>query len=252
MRTTEAIRGGISVSPEYNGPVTSGNGGYSCGLFASLVPGPAVVELRSPVPLGTGLSVAEDLRGGILRVLHGEVLVASVEPAAALELEAPVAPTLEQARAAARGYRAPSGGVFSSCFVCGPDRADAFGVFAGAVEGGPAVASPWIPRSDAADGSGSVREEMIWAVLDCPTYFALYVDDDAGMPPAFLARMQAEIHGSLQVGEAYVVAAWPIGRDGRKLRAGSAVFDADGAVLASAQVLLIEARPAPPADGEQS
>lgn len=232
---------GILVDPRYNGPSSSGNGGYSSGLFAALIDGPAVVELRSPVPLGTELDV-ERPEKGVATVTDGDLHVATVRSAPALDLELPAAPTVEQAREASGGYRGASGTLFSSCFVCGPDRDDAFGVFAGPVPGRDLVASPWIPRPEAVDDSGSVREEMIWAVLDCPTYFALYPHESAGTPLAFLARMQAEIVSRPAVGDECVVAAWPIERDGRKLQAGSAIFDATGTPLGFARVLLIEAR----------
>jgi hypothetical protein len=49
-------------------------------------------------------------------------------------------------------------------------------------------------------------------------------------------------------GEAYVVTAWPIGSEGRKHRAGSAIHDAGGRRIAVAEALWItlrdEARPA--------
>lgn len=232
----------VSIGGSFNGPTESGNGGYSCGLFAQFGEGPSEVELRSPVPLDVELEVEAD--GETLSIKDGETLVGSVKPGRPLEIEVPAPPTPEEAGLASRSYRAPSGGIFSNCFVCGIDRPDAFGVFAGPVAGRPMVASRWTPDRSTGDRSGLVREEMIWAVLDCPTYFALYPDESYGLPPAFLARMQAEVVSEVEVGREYVVAAWPIERDGRKLHAGSAVFNADGALLAFARVLLIEARTA--------
>ncbi|MGI8632045.1 MAG: hypothetical protein ACR2NA_05785 [Solirubrobacterales bacterium] len=226
----------LVVAPRFNGPITSGNGGYSCGLFAQLLDGPAEVALRSPVPLDTELTVEAD--GENLRISDGDAVVATVEPADALVLEVPQPPTLDQARAASARYRAPSGEIFSCCFVCGPDRDDAMGVYGGSVEGRSMVASPWTPSPD----GGEVPVEILWAVLDCPTYFALYPHESDGMPMAFLARMQAEIAGAPVPGGQHVVVAWPIERNGRKLTAGSAVYSPDGSVLAAARVLLIEAK----------
>ena len=51
-------------------------------------------------------------------------------------------------------------------------------MFAGAVDGRDVVASPWTPPSWTADDTGRVRPELVWAVLDCPTYFALYKDEE--------------------------------------------------------------------------
>ena len=49
------------------------------------------------------------------------------------------------------------------------------------------VATTWTPTPDTADDDGLVRPEFIWAVLDCPTYFALYAGRET-LPVSFLAR----------------------------------------------------------------
>ncbi len=77
-------------------------------------------------------------------------------------------------------------------------------------------------------------------MLDCPTYFALYPDSH---PMSFLAQITARIDAPVRAGTEHVVIAWPIGKDGRKHLAGSAVLSAGGETLAVARALLIEARP---------
>jgi hypothetical protein len=74
-------------------------------------------------------------------------------------------------------------------------------------------------------------------VLDCPTYFALYPDS---LPMSVLAQLTARIDAPVIAGEDHVVMAWPIGKEGRKHHAGSAVLSADGRVLAVARALLIQ------------
>src|SRR4029450_365875 len=108
-----------------------------------------------------------------LRVLDGATLVAEAcaAPGLAVDVPEPVSP--EEARRAAEHYRGLPDGPFSRCFVCGRAREDALGVFAGEVEGRQLVASPWTPPSWTADTAGRVLPEFVWAVLDCPTYFAL-------------------------------------------------------------------------------
>ena len=64
----------ISVPGRFNGPVTSGHGGYSSAVFARFVEGQAEITLRSPVPLDTRLDVIRDENSA--RVLDGETLVA--------------------------------------------------------------------------------------------------------------------------------------------------------------------------------
>jgi hypothetical protein len=79
----------------------------------------------------------------------------------------------------------------------------------------------------------------VWAALDCPTYYASYLD---GPKLSFLVRLQVRIDAPVAVGEEHVVLAWPLGVDGRKRHAAAAVLDGDGAVLALARGLLVEPR----------
>jgi len=92
------------------------------------------VSLRRPVPLDTPLDVMCENEGSV-RVLDGEALIAEARSAPELEVEVPAPVSPHEARLAAAGYRGRSDGLFSRCFVCGRAREDAFGVFAGAVEG---------------------------------------------------------------------------------------------------------------------
>lgn len=229
----------LSVPARFNGPLHSGNGGYSAGVVAAFVDGPAEVSLRLPVPLDTPLQVFTE-EGSSVRVFHGEGLVAEgrVEPEFALEPPAPVG--VEDARAAKARYRGLADGVFSRCFVCGRARGDAFGVFAGEVEDRELVASPWTPPSWTADAHGAVLSEFVWAVLDCPTFFASYLGQEPGM--SVLAQLTARLQGPVPAEEEHVVMAWPLEVSGRKRWAGSAVVSAAGEPLAVARALLIELR----------
>jgi hypothetical protein len=232
----------LSIPGRFNGPLESGNGGYCSGAFAGFLEGAAEVNLRRPVPLETPLDVVRESDGSV-RVLDGEALVAEARSVPPLEVEvevpAPVSP--HEARLAAGRYRGLSDGLFSRCFVCGRARDDAFGVFAGSVEGRRLVASPWTPSAATADAAGNVLPEFVWAVLDCPTYFAL-LDMDGELPISVMARMTARLDAPVIAGEEHVVIAWPIEIDGRKHHAGSAVLSADGETLAVARALLIEPR----------
>jgi hypothetical protein len=229
----------LSIPSRFNGPLESGNGGYCSGVVASLIEGVAEVSLRRPVPLETALDVVRE-RDGSVRVLHGEALIAEARRAPPLEIDPPAPVSPSEAHEARARYRGRSEGIFSRCFVCGRGRADALGVFAGAVEGRRVVASPWTPSPWTADAQGRVLPEFVWAVLDCPTYFALYMDGD--LPLSVLARLTARIDSPIVAGEEHVVIAWPIESEGRKHHAGSAVLSQDGVTLAVAQALLIEPR----------
>lgn len=231
----------VTIPRAYNGPLESGNGGYSCGAFAGLLDGPATVTLRSPVPLDTPLTVDRALDDGAVAVWEGDTLIAEAKPSPALALTAPEPVGIEAAHAASEGYVGAEHGPFSHCFVCGRGRNDAVGVVAGPVEGRDLVASPWTPREEDAGSDGAVRDELTWAVLDCPTYFALY---PAPNRLSFLGRMSARVDRAPRAGEEHVVIAWPIERDGRKHHAGSAVLSANGETLAIASVLMIDTTPA--------
>jgi hypothetical protein len=228
----------VSVPARFNGPLASGNGGYSAAVFAEAIAGPAAVSLRSPVPLDRELRVERGEEG--TQILDGETVVALVEAVPELALGVPEPVSVEEARQASEGYRGLPDGEFCRCFVCGRAREDSLEVFAGLVEGHELVASPWAPPAWAADSAGNARPEVVAGVLDCPTYFAAYMHDELRV--SFLARFQLRFDAPVGVGEEHVVIAWPIETEGRKLHAGSAVLAADGTVRAMAQALLIEPR----------
>ena len=230
----------LSVSSRFNGPTGRAQGGYTSAAIARLIDGQAEVSLRSPVPLETELDVARGEDGSV-RVLGGETLIAEASPIPALELDVPDPVSPDQAAAAKERYRGSTDDLFSHCFVCGVAREDSLGVFAGAVDGRALVASPWTPPAWTADESGRVRPEFLWAVMDCPSYFAVYPDEQ---PMSFLARMTARVEAPVTVGDEHVVFSWPISADGRKRTAGAAVLSGAGDVLATARVLMIEPREA--------
>jgi len=231
----------IEIEGRFNGPLDSGNGGYCSGVLAGLLDGPVEASLRSAVPLDTPLAVSRE-GDGSLRALDGDALIVEAHPAPGFEIDVPEPVSVEDARAATAAYRGLTSGPFCRCFVCGRSRDDALGVFAGPVDGRSVVASPWIPPSWAADADGNVRPEIVWAVLDCPTYFATYIDVEGDLPLGVLARQTGYVDRSVRAGDEHVVIGWGIGVEGRKRHAGSAVLSADGEVLAAARALLIEPR----------
>jgi hypothetical protein len=230
----------IEIPQRFNGPLDSGNGGYCSGVVAELVDGPAEVSLLSPAPLDRALTV-ERRDDGTVRLLDERTLVAEGRPAAGpVELDVPEPVGIDSARAAMARYRGLTDGPFCRCFVCGRAREDALGVFAGRVEGRDLVASTWTPPEWTAAEDGVVRPEIVWSVLDCPTYFAAHLDQELSM--SFLVRLAARIDGPVLAGREHVAIGWPIEAEGRKRRAGSAVLTADGELLAVADALLVEAR----------
>jgi hypothetical protein len=218
------VTGTITIPRRFNGPPESANGGYACGLVAGLLGGEAEVTLRRPPPLDKPLAVA--VADGRVFVRDGEALVAEGERTS-IEIEVPEPVSLAEAEAARRHYPGFRRHAYSTCFVCGPDRADGLGIFAGPVAGRELVAAPWVPP-----GEGVVADEVVWAALDCPSGWAV---DEFSREGVLLGRLGARLLVPVAAGEPHVVAGWPAGADGRKRFAGSAVFTADGRLCAYAR-----------------
>ena len=222
----------VIIPSRFNGPPDSGNGGYSCGVLAGFIEGPARVRLHVPPPLDTPLEVRSGENGSV-QMYDGDILVGTALPAA-LELDAPAAPSLQQAADASTRYLCYENHVFPSCFVCGPGRPghDGLNLFAGPVEDWNLLASPWNPTVDLLDEQGYVLPEIVWSALDCPGYFACM---GKNIRPALLGELHASLSGPVPGGEPLLVCAWPLGEDGRKLFAGTAVAGAGGKILAMAR-----------------
>jgi hypothetical protein len=228
----------VVIAERYCGPPTTANGGYACGLVAQFIDGSAEVTLRSPPPLDRPLDVRED--DGAVALWDGETLVAQGKPSGAT-FDAPPGPVgLDDARAAIEHYEWMHDHPYPTCFVCGPERADGDGlrIFPSPVDGGGIYAAPWTPGADLAGDDGVVRPEFAWASLDCPSGLVTNTFDDVGR--ILLGRLAAELHRPVRAGEDHVLIAWPIGRDGRKLQTGSALYTADGELLASARAVWID------------
>src|SRR5437588_2278278 len=105
----------VAIDPRFNGPPDSANGGYTCGLLAQSIDGPAEVTLRRPPPIGRELSLERD--GERVLLLDGDVLVGegvAIEP----DWDVPAPVSTERAEAATAGspfLRRPR--PFVTCFV---------------------------------------------------------------------------------------------------------------------------------------
>jgi hypothetical protein len=211
----------LIIDSRFRGPRASGNGGYTCGLVAAFVGNPADVTLRLPPPL------ERPLRFDGERLWDGEELVAEAQPAD-VELDVPARVPFEEAeRAAVPDLDSP----FPECFVCGHERADGLRIFAGPVAGRDVVAAPWVPAADL------TAPEFVWAALDCPGAYATGVP---GRGTVVLGRLAARVERVPRAGERCVVIGWSLGDDGRKHRAGTALFGEDGSVLGVGSALWIE------------
>ncbi|MDQ3065565.1 MAG: hypothetical protein M3R12_00235 [Actinomycetota bacterium] len=212
----------ITIERRFRGPAQSANGGYAAGRLAAYLDGPAEVTLRMPPPLDRPLRVVvED--GERVLLCEGDDLIAEAERAT-LEIDPPAPPSLAQAEdAVTRHVRFP-GENFSECFSCGLRPEDGLCIHVGPVEGRNLHAAPWRAHG--------VSAEVVWAAIDCAGAYAV---GGQGRGDVLLGRMAAEIRRLPDEGEQCIVAAWPLGEDGRKLYAGTALFGAEGELFALAR-----------------
>jgi hypothetical protein len=199
----------------------------------------ADVTIRRPIPMETELAIHE--LGDHVVVKHQEELIAEAAP---LIFSAHIPHEhidFEQANRSAAGSPAFHNHPFPTCFTCGPDRAEGDGlrIFPGKWQGSAReyFVAPWAPHPDLADNSGHVREEIIWAAMDCPTGFA------AGFPWAgtlVTGRLGARLVAPVRVGEKCILLSWATGLEGRKHFAECVLFGEDGSLRAESRATWIK------------
>jgi hypothetical protein len=216
----------VTIDRRFRGPLDSANGGYAAGLLGSRLGGTAEVTLRRPPPLDRPLSLRRD--GPRLLLEDGDLLVAEAVRAA-LDLEAPMPPSPVEAAASA-GVDPWGPPAFAECFVCGVrDDGSGLGIHPGPGPGrGGLVATTWVAHD--------VAPEVVWAAIDCP---GAYAAGDPGRGEVVLGRMTGRVERLPRDGEPCVVVGWPLGEDGRKLFAGTALYGAEGNVIALARQVWI-------------
>jgi len=229
----------IRIPQRFCGPPTSGNGGYSSGMLASLLPGACECTLRKPIPLERDLQT--ELFEKVARLLDGPevVIEAASREVPGTEREAVA---FGEAQRAAINSPAFTNHPFPTCFTCGPERAagDGLRIFPGRLdetnESGSVFAAPWIPDPSLASGGVVVRPEFVWAAMDCPTGFA------AGFPwrgTLVTGRLALEQRAPVYPLRPYVVMSWPTGSEGRKFHAEAALFGPDGQLCVNARATWI-------------
>ena len=234
--------GTVTIPAHFHGPPESGNGGYTCGLAAvALGTAPAQVRLRIPPPLDRPLRMEH--RGELKVLLDGDKVVAEVR-LADVDMETP-SPIGYGAAIDALGRfdvdAYASEHAFPTCFTCGPLRGPGEGlrIFPAPVAGRPGlVVSPWVPDESYADDDGLIRDEIVWAALDCPSGL-VWIFGDPPTGPAVLGQLAVSIVRRPSPGDELVVAGWRTDADGRKCHSGSAVWTAGGDLIAKGQAIWI-------------
>lgn len=236
----DTTRESTIVSQRHAGPPGCGNGGWVCGLLTErlddLAPAEgdlpsATVRLTAPTPLERPLrwevdgSVADPASLAV-HLLDGDTLLGTAKRSSDPGLTVPDPVGLAEARAAAATFD-PAGHPYPGCFVCGPEAVGGLRVFA----------APVPSRPDLYASPVTLEEEgltSVLAALDCPGAFTIGFGDEA----LLLGTFTSTVLEDPPLGRELVVLAWPIDRDGRKRRSGTALFDGDR-LLASAQATWI-------------
>jgi hypothetical protein len=234
----------IEIDERYQGIPGIALGGYVGGLLARGAAS-AEVTLRRPVKTGRLLRMHE-AEDGTSALLDGDEVLASACPArVALDVPSPV--SWEESVAASGRSLQLSRELwhpFPRCLTCGVEREDGDGLrlFAGPVAGRDLVSAAWTPHAASADESGNVHAELVWAALDCPTIMALVFGAQPDSAERVVTgRLSVFRPGPVRAGEPHVVVAWSVGREGRALIAGGAIWSPHGDIVALARHTLVPA-----------
>src|SRR6185503_2966164 len=116
--------------------------------------------------------------------------------------------------------------------VCGPQRAagDGLRIFPGEIASREMVAAPWAPDASLANGSRQVKNEFLWAALDCTSGFAVLPIPEG--KAIVLGELCARIDGGVAPDDKCVVVGWPLRIEGRKRFSAAAVLRDSGELLA--------------------
>lgn len=230
----------VVIPYRFRGPPDSGNGGYACGLVGTLIGESVEVTLRVPPPLDRPLTV--ERAEGVVRVTLDGTLVAEARPTT-LDLDVPRPPSLAEAEEATRTFPWRDSHPLPSCFVCGPGRApgDGLRIHPGAVPGRGIAAAPFVADASLVSADGRLRPEIAWAVLDCPSWFG-YACQEPFEGMVLLGRLAARVDVLPRLDERCIAIGWSLGREGRKITCGSALYTESGALLAMAKATWIALR----------
>jgi hypothetical protein len=174
-----------------------------------------------------------------------DIVAEAIAIAGALDVAVPPAVTVDDLRAAPPSMfmRSPEEHPFPTCFVCGPSRiaGDGLRLFPTPIPGREVAAAAWTPDASLPNDGGVVASEIVWAALDCPSAFSMYLEPQLdGI--YVLGRLAAHLAEPVRVEVPYIAAGWRVGVDGRKLFAGSAIYDPNGAPVAYARATWVQLR----------
>lgn len=245
----------LTIPTRYNGPRSSGNGGWVSGhLAAELVTDnpdvPVRVKLLKPPPLEVPLTMktTPDAETGApvvgLTTATGEV-IGTAQRVSTPSPESIVPVSVADARAATATFPGLADHPFPTCYVCGTQRPDndGLGLHPGFVADG-VTACVWtapaavVPATDSAEAQAGALAE-VWAALDCPGGWS------AGLTgrPMVLGTMTASVLRPVPTGAECVVMGRCDETHGRKSLTTSMVWH-DSQLVAWAAAVWVVVDPA--------
>jgi hypothetical protein len=209
------------------------NGGVIAGSLVDRLGGAAsgtiAVRLWRPVPLDTGLDLHRE-DDGIVLGRDGQLLATARPDPVSPPTGRPVG--LEEA-VGSRPLIPPTTHPAPGCFVCGPLHPAGLALQPGAVAADVA-ATVWRPPAEFADGAGRIPSPIVWAALDCPSWYGA-----ARGRSALLGAITGRQFRPLLAGTPVVVTGWRVASEGRKTHGGAAIRTPDGRLVAAASTIWI-------------
>lgn len=222
----------VIIKPQFCGPSSSGNGGYTSGLVAQEFGAVAQVTLQKPPPLERELAF---VRNSVLELIDAELgVIAFAKPG---QLGNEIAGFVEPERITAALLHFPHDDhPFPRCFTCGTDRhlGDGLQIYSPFLGDGVA-AGIWRPH-ESFFIQGEVPTPIMWAAMDCPGYWAA----GPGAQPAVLGRMTGEVLRNVKPNADYISVGQLVAKDGRKISSLTAIFDLAGELIARSEQTWIE------------
>lgn len=229
----------IRISRRFEGPVGSGQGGWTAAQFAERIDAPLTIALRAAIPFDTDMTIVDDGpdRWRLATADDTTIMIGERWEGDFPETEAV---SIDEAAAARVVFGVdPDDHPAPVCFSCG-GQADSMQVHPGPLADG-RFATDWTVPDWTRRDDGSVEPGAIWAAIDCTA--AWFTTQTGERRVALTAQFTAEIVEPITAGETYALVGWAGGHDavwdGRKRRAASAAFDREGRCVARSTSLWI-------------
>jgi len=224
----------ITIPTRFQGVTGLGQGGYTAGLLAERIEGPSTADFFNPIPLDRPLDLVES--NGRLELHDGQTLILRVRAfSGTIRSADPV--SIEDAEVARQRSPVYTTGAIPDCFSCGTIP-ESMGVHAGPLSDRQDFATSWTPPDWSNGEDGVVQDRYVWAAIDCPSgWRATTLGDE--LLQAVTGQMHTSITGTIVQGRTYALVTWSDPWKGRRVKTGTALFDASGTRLAASEAVWI-------------